>query len=79
MDSNNAIILQALTQRAGQGLTQADAIKDFGVYRLSGRIYDLRAMGHDITTLTEPGITRNGKRCRYARYVLATQTGVPAC
>jgi len=61
--SQCAAILAALQD--GKAVTPIDALRDYGCFRLSARIKDLRDAGHDIETLTE---AKNGKR--YARYVL---------
>lgn len=47
-ESQNKMILNYLT--AGHTLTGLDAIKLFGAYRLSGRIFDLRKAGRPIQT-----------------------------
>ena len=49
-------------------ITDDEARDVFGCHRLSGRIYDLRAIGIDIITDTITGIGRNGKPFRCARY-----------
>ena len=46
---------------------EADAL---GVWRLSARIYDLREQGNEIQTIMTEGITRHGRKSRYARYFL---------
>lgn len=55
-----------LLRRAGPvGLTPIECLDNGGGLRLSGRILELRKLGHDIETAWE---TRNG--ATYARYVL---------
>ena len=39
-------ILRAM--QAGRRITPVDALNDFGCFRLGGRVYDLKQMGHDI-------------------------------
>ena len=51
-------------------LTSAQALAELGVGRLGARVYDLRAMGHDIHTETLDVINRFGDQCRVARYRL---------
>ena len=51
-------------------ITQKDAINEFGCYRLSGRIYDLRKLGHEIIKSTECMPNRYGVSVTYARYRL---------
>ena len=52
------------------GITQADAIRLFGCYRLGARVYDLKERGIDVQKTMVPGVNRYGKRTRYARYFL---------
>lgn len=56
-------------------ITPAEAI-DMGIYRLSGRIYDLKDRGYAITTTMTEGKNRHGKRTRFAKYRLAEKEGV---
>ena len=49
---------------AGNSITQMDALRMFGCFRLASRINDLRNEGYDIAT--ERVVTSNGKRV--ARY-----------
>jgi len=44
--SQNQLILDHLN--AGRSLTPLEALNLFGCFRLSARIYDLRAAGHDV-------------------------------
>jgi hypothetical protein len=53
--------------KAGRTLTPADALNDFGCFRLAARVNDLRAQGHDILTIRES----QGEKC-FARYQLRT-------
>ena len=46
------------------------AFMDLGITRLSGRIFDLRQMGHDIISKSETKNNRWGKPVTYARYSL---------
>lgn len=62
--SQSAMILRDL--KRGKTVTALDALRRYGCLRLSGRIYDLRQDGHQITkTMVEVG---EGKRV--ARYRL---------
>ncbi|EPS1221654.1 helix-turn-helix domain-containing protein [Burkholderia cenocepacia] len=67
MESQNIRILQRL-QRGP--LTSAEAITEFGITRLSARIYDLRADGHLINCKTVTVRNRFAQECRVARYTL---------
>lgn len=51
-------------------ITQMEAINEYGVYRLSARIHDLRAQGMDIETIDNVRLNRYGVKVRFARYVL---------
>ena len=55
------------TQRS---ITQLDAVKLYGAYRLSSIIFRLREQGYNIVTMNESTKDRNGNNCNYARYVL---------
>ena len=51
-------------------ITQAEAIADYGCYRLSARIADLKASGVGIVTKTVTCKNRYGEQTRFARYSL---------
>lgn len=53
-----------------KGITQADAIKYFGAYRLSDVILKLRRSGYVIETVDEVGKNRYGEPTTYGRYIL---------
>lgn len=54
-------------------ITQADAATEYGCYRLSARIYDLKAAGHQIVKETVTGKNRYGEPTSYARYYIAEE------
>jgi hypothetical protein len=62
--SQNNLILKAL--KRGAKLTPIDALARFGCFRLSARILDLKAAGHNIKTKIIK--SANGKR--FAQYSL---------
>lgn len=64
MDSQNQTVLQML--KDNDYITSFMAFREKGITRLAARIYDLRCMGHEITTI--PKIAKNGGR--YAAYYL---------
>lgn len=66
--SQNEMILEYL-QKNGS-ITQAEAISQFGCYRLGARIYDLKQRGHKVIKTIEKGRNRFGIPTRYARYAL---------
>lgn len=51
-------------------ITQQEANFAFGCTRLSGRIYDLKKIGHEIVKEWETSPNRFGVMTRYARYRL---------
>jgi len=52
------------------GITSMDAFKDLGETRLSARIFELRKLGYDISTIEIESINRYGEAVRYGKYVL---------
>ena len=66
--SQNEMILDYLRQNGS--ITQAEAISQFGCYRLGARIYDLKQRGHKVIKTIEKGQNRFGLPTRYARYTL---------
>ena len=67
MKTQNDTVLAALKRMT---LTQAEAAIELGIWRLSARIFDLRAMGYNIHTHWA------GKgKTRYARYRLQSGDG----
>ena len=51
-------------------ITQAEAVTEYGCYRLGARIWDLRAQGGPINSETVTGKNRYGERMWFARYSL---------
>lgn len=68
MVSQELLILDYL--KAHGSITPQDALHEFGCFRLSARICELREMGFDIDTTLETGKNRMGQTTRYARYTL---------
>jgi hypothetical protein len=64
-DSQNKTVLDML--KNGKKLTQKDAL-EFGCYRLSARILDLKELGHDIKSERINVIKTNNKTARVALY-----------
>ena len=54
-------------------LTPAEAYQELGIYRLSGRIKDLRDAHYDIRTELTTYKTDTGKVKRFATYFLADE------
>ena len=57
-------------------ITQAEAIAEYGCYRLGARIYDLKSRGVAIRSETVSGKNRYGERTSFARYLLEHSNGV---
>lgn len=51
-------------------ITSWEAIKEFGITRISARIFELRKRGFFIENEWEHTINRYGDKIKYARYVL---------
>lgn len=49
-------------------ITQAEAMQNFGCFRLAARIADLRNRGYHISKTTEHGRNRYGEPISWARY-----------
>lgn len=52
------------------GITPIESWEKLGIYRLSGRIFDLRNQGYHIESDTAVVENRWGEECRVARYRL---------
>lgn len=53
-----------------KGITPVEALNKFGCFRLGARIWELRAMGHNIETEYDCYVNDDGNNVRYGRYVL---------
>ena len=51
-------------------LTQAEAMQEYGIMRLSARIWDLRHRGHEIRQEMVRDKNRYGEPVSFARYTL---------
>ena len=51
-------------------ITQAIAVEQYGCYRLSARIYDLRRQGYNISAYTVTGCNRFGDKVSWNEYKL---------
>lgn len=69
MKPQSASVLRLLRFYGDIGLTQQDAIREIGCYRLAARISDLKADGYEIRALQ----ASDGHGHRYARYYLVEQ------
>ena len=59
--------------RENGSITQIEAASEFGCYRLSGRIYDLRERGYNIVKTMKTKKNRWGKVVHFAAYHLLEQ------
>lgn len=66
--TQNERVLRHLTDYGS--ITSLEAVKEYGILRLSARIYDLRKQGHEITAVTETAQNRYGEPVTYFRYSL---------
>lgn len=49
-------------------ITQAEAVTEYGIYRLGARIWDLKAQGVPIRSETVSGKNRYGEHTSFSRY-----------
>lgn len=56
------------------GITQLEAAQEFGCFRLSGRIYDLKQRGVRIGRTMVSRKNRYGKSIAFARYSILEET-----
>lgn len=64
------LILKHLKRNRKSGISDTQARELYGINRLSGRIYDLKADGYKIIFEWKNGMTRYGKKTRYKVYKL---------
>jgi len=68
INTQNARVLEFMKE--GGEISQRDAYK-MGIYRLSGRIFDLKARGEKIITIMRTVENADGSKSRVAFYRLA--------
>lgn len=51
-------------------ITQAEAIAEYGCYRLAARIADLKKAGYPVDSRKEHGVNRYGEKTSFSRYSL---------
>lgn len=68
MEQQNKMVLDWL--REYSTITAQEAVEVLDIYRLSARIYDLRAKGHKIRTTSVSRTRADGRRVSYAKYIL---------
>lgn len=64
----NMLVLKHLQKKSG--ITSWDAIENYGITRLSARIYDLRNNGFDIQDKWIEEYNRYGKKIKFKKYFL---------
>ena len=52
-----------------------EAFRDLGIMRLSARVFDLKAQGHNIKTTLTTSKNRYGEPIRFAVYTLGADDG----
>jgi hypothetical protein len=67
-DTQNGRLLAFL--RTGKTIHPLRAWRELGIYRLGGRIHDLRKAGFNIVDERKPVFNRFGEECRVAHYKL---------
>ena len=70
--TQNDMVLDYI-QRFGS-ISSWEAFTDLGITRLSGRIFDLKQMGHSFERKDVTTKNRYGKSVTYARYTLKEST-----
>ena len=55
-------------------ITQAEAITEYGIYRLGARIWDLKAQGVPIRSETVTGKNRYGEHTSFSRYSIMEES-----
>lgn len=69
MQTQNERILRHLQDNGS--ITSFEAFTEYGVTRLSARIFELRDDGHQISGIFETAKNRYGEKVTYQRYILA--------
>ena len=72
-DSQFTMVLKHLKCKGS--ITSMEAIKLYSITRLSGRIYELRNAGYDITSVPVESINIFGKKTEFVKYVLNRKLG----
>lgn len=66
--TQNEMILEHM--KTHKGITTMEAIEQYGITRLSGRIYELRQAGNVIANTDKTALNRFGKETRFVLYSL---------
>lgn len=51
-------------------ITQLEALRDLGIYRLSSRIFEMKKIGFEIKDKQECVLNRYGEKCYIKRYYI---------
>lgn len=51
-------------------ITPAEAVSDYGIYRLSAIAYTMKKRGYPVHSTIEHGLNRFGEKTKYARYTI---------
>ena len=65
--------------RENGSISQLEALRDLGVFRLASRISDLKRLGYVITGDMVAVKNRHGEKCYVKRYSLAESEGNNVC
>ena len=71
--SQDMIVLRHMQKH--QSITSMDAFTEYGITRLSAKIYNLRQDGHKIGMVWEESVNRYGVPVRYGRYFIEKNKG----
>lgn len=69
-DTQLGVVLAHLQEYGS--ITSMEAIMEYGITRLAVWISRLKVRGYRITSVTEQGVNRFGRKVRYSRYCLET-------
>lgn len=73
LESQDMIVLHHMTKY--KTITSMQAFEEYGITRLSAKIYNLREAGHRIGMVWEETINRYGKPVRYGKYFIEKTKG----
>jgi hypothetical protein len=74
-NSANSQRMRLLKKLRESNITTIEARRDLDILMPAARVFELRALGHDIATFWTSAPTDCGRTHRIARYVLAREVG----
>ena len=69
--SQSLLMLAAFETK--HSMTTIEARRELDILMPGARVFELRAMGHDIATVWTQGVTEYGRKHRIARYVFRSE------